>query len=375
MANEEHLDVLRRGVKAWNAWRRKNPSAKPDLSFADLQGENFDGANFRGVNFFQADLSGEASFCKTDFRGSSFEFTDLLDSYCLKADFRGALFVHATLSELDCSQADFRDTQIHSCELLEADFSSADLRSADLNWSDLSHAIFENADLRGADLTGTQMVQTRFTGANLAGARVYGVTPWEVVLDGAIQTDLVITPKGRPRVTVDDLELAQFMYLLLDNRSLGRVIDTLTSRVVLVLGRFGDARREYLDLLLTKIRARQLVPLSVDVGGTKRAPLMETTTLLARLARFVIPDLTLAPEVLQLLEAFVPEVAVPVLPIESNARGREAQFEEAWKYPWYFKPTRYENPAQLAKVLAASWFRRAESKREELRAKRLASDP
>ena len=371
---DEHEEILGRGVKFWNQWRRKNPRVKPDLSFANLEGDSFDGANFRDVNFFQADLSGEASFIGADFRGATFEFTDLLDSYCSKADFRGALFVNANLSELDCELADFREAQIHSCDLLEANFSGADLRGTDFNFSDLSHANFDQADLRGADLTGTKMLETRFTGADLTGAHVYGVTPWEVELDGATQRDLVITPEGQPRVTVDDLELAQFMYLLLDNSSLRRVIDTLTSRVVLLLGRFGPARQDCLDVLQAKIRARDLVPLSVDLGGAKRPDVMETATLLARLARFVIADLTNAPELLQVLEAVVPEVTVPVLPIDSSSRGRRVQFENAWRYPWYFEATRYENAAHLSKLLAAPWFSRADRKREELRAKRLAAD-
>jgi len=38
MANREHLEILKRGVKAWNEWREKNPDVKPDLRGADLKG-------------------------------------------------------------------------------------------------------------------------------------------------------------------------------------------------------------------------------------------------------------------------------------------------------------------------------------------------
>jgi len=34
MANEEQLRILRRGVKAWNTLREKNPHVRPDLSGA-----------------------------------------------------------------------------------------------------------------------------------------------------------------------------------------------------------------------------------------------------------------------------------------------------------------------------------------------------
>ena len=36
MANEEHLKVILEGVQAWNAWRAKDPSVRPDLSRAKL---------------------------------------------------------------------------------------------------------------------------------------------------------------------------------------------------------------------------------------------------------------------------------------------------------------------------------------------------
>jgi hypothetical protein len=31
MANEEHLAILRKGVEAWNAWRKENPDIRPEL--------------------------------------------------------------------------------------------------------------------------------------------------------------------------------------------------------------------------------------------------------------------------------------------------------------------------------------------------------
>jgi uncharacterized protein YjbI with pentapeptide repeats len=369
MANKEHLDILMRGVKSWNTWRRRNPKIKPDLSHAELEAENFDGGDFHGVNFFGANLSGEASFCNADFRDCSFEFTDFLDSYGIGSDFRGALFVNATLSEMDFAKADFRDAELNSCRASEADFSGADLRGANLNGSDLSHANFEGAKLQGANLTCTQLIGTRFRNADLSGARVFGVTPWEVELEGATQADLVITP-GDLRVTVDDLQVAQFMYLLIDNRSLRRIIDTMTARVVLVIGRFGSTRRDRLAILQDRIRDRGFVPLSVDAGKIKSKELMATATLLARMSRFVVADLTDAPQVVQILEAVVPEVAVPVLSLDSSKRSKSNGFVDAWKYGWFLDTTRYQTTAELARQLSPSWFDRADEKREELSAKR-----
>jgi hypothetical protein len=36
MANDEHVALLKKGVKAWNAWRYENPNILSDLGGAKL---------------------------------------------------------------------------------------------------------------------------------------------------------------------------------------------------------------------------------------------------------------------------------------------------------------------------------------------------
>lgn len=83
------------------------------------------------------------------------------------------------------------------------------------------------------------------TQANLTGARVYGASAWNLQTAGAVQNDLRITPIEEPEITVDDLAMAQFIYLLLNNANVCGVIDTITSKVVLILGRFTESRKNY----------------------------------------------------------------------------------------------------------------------------------
>src|SRR5207244_2110286 len=106
---------------------------------------------------------------------------------------------------------------------------------------------FAEADLREANLAGAVMIETDFTGARLDRCSVYGASVWQANLEGAKQSDLIVTPEGEPTVTVDDLELAQFIYLLLKREKLRNVIDTITSRAVLILGRFSPERKVILD--------------------------------------------------------------------------------------------------------------------------------
>ena len=55
MANEEHLKIVKQGIKQWNKWRLEN-ATRPDLQDADLFGAVLNGANLYGANLYGADL-------------------------------------------------------------------------------------------------------------------------------------------------------------------------------------------------------------------------------------------------------------------------------------------------------------------------------
>jgi hypothetical protein len=57
MANQEHLDILAKGVEAWNAWRDGHPDFRPDLTGPDLKGANLSGADLIGANLSGANLT------------------------------------------------------------------------------------------------------------------------------------------------------------------------------------------------------------------------------------------------------------------------------------------------------------------------------
>src|SRR5579862_8277669 len=53
MANEEHLALLKQGVKVWNRWREEHREVFPDLEGADL-----DTTDLQGSELYAASLSG-----------------------------------------------------------------------------------------------------------------------------------------------------------------------------------------------------------------------------------------------------------------------------------------------------------------------------
>src|SRR6266566_1097404 len=97
-------------------------------------------------------------------------------------------------------------------DLNGADLNGADLSFAHLSGADLSGADLSGADLSRADLSRATLVRTNLTQANLTGCQIYGLSAWDLQLEEAKQNNLVITLEGQPTITVDNLEVAQFIY-------------------------------------------------------------------------------------------------------------------------------------------------------------------
>ena len=127
----------------------------------------------------------------------------------------------------------------------------------------------------------------------LTDCRIYGISAWNVKLsEGTKQQGLIITPPSEPAVTVDDLEVAQFVYLLLHNEKIRRVIDTVGKKGVLLLGRFTEGRIAVLDRLRDELRKRGYLPIVFNFDKPETKDFTETVRLLAGLSKFVIADIT-----------------------------------------------------------------------------------
>ncbi len=177
--------------------------------------------------------------------------------------------MEATLNNADFSHADLHDALINDAHAPYAVFNNGcNLTGAYLWGTDFREADFRTANLTGANLRNCQLVRVKFQGATLVACKVFGVAAWDLELEGAVQRDLNVNRPDAPAVLVDDLEVAQFVYLLLDNRRLRRVIDTITSKVVLILGRFTPERKAVLDALREYLRANDHVPIVFDFSGS-----------------------------------------------------------------------------------------------------------
>jgi uncharacterized protein YjbI with pentapeptide repeats len=344
-----------------NATLRKANLSEADLVGADFSGSILDNADLSSANLEGADLEG-ADLTKADLSGA------ILDGAIVRgANLSRAELVEAILEGADLSGANLTEANLTRAHLINANLSRANLSRANLVRTDLRGANLSEANLGNADLQYASLVRTNFTNTDLRGCFIYGMSAWDLHLQGATQRDLVITPTGEPRITVDNLEVGQFIYLLLNNEKIRHVIDTITSKVVLILGRFVPERKMVLNALRDELRRRDYLPVLFDFDKPSDRDITETVSLLAHMARFVVADITEARSIPQELGVIVPDLpSVPVQPLLLEGADEYGMFEHLKRYPWVLETYCYASPQELIASLAEQVIRPAEAKAVEL---------
>lgn len=379
MANAEHLSLLKRSVKEWNAWRETGPTTV-DLTGADLAGCDLSGANLhyaqlndahleeahlKGVDLYGARLYGArlefSTLDNADAKYALFDGAALQSASFTNASAHDATFVHANLKQANLSEGNFEHV-----EFIDSDMNGAILERANFERSSFLKTTLAGARMAGANLTTTSFVDTDLRLADLRGCRTYGLSAWDVQLEGALQQGLIITPDKTAAITVDHLEVAQFVYLILKNASLRDVIDTIRSKAVLILGRFTPERKAVLNALRDALREHNYSPIVFDFEGPASLNLTETVSTLARLSRFVIADITDARSIPQELMAIVPQMpSLPIQPLLLESENQYAMFGDFFDFPSVLEVVRYHDANALINNLEKLVIRPAEKFSEE----------
>jgi len=371
MPDEEHLKILKQGVEQWNKWRLEN-AIRPDLSGSNLIGANLIGTDLIAAYLSFADLTG-ANLSGVKLIDANLIGANLSGANLSGADLIGANLSSAYLSGANLSGAYLSGAYLGGAYLSGANLRSANLRGANLSGAYLSGANLTSADLTDADLSGTRLVETDFTNATITGCRTYGASAWNVTLVGTVQHNLVITKEGEPVVTVDDLEVGQFIYLILNNTKIRNVINTITSKGVLILGRFSDPQRKsVLDGLREGLRNFDLLPIVFDFDRPTDKDYTETVQTLAGMSMFVIADLTNPKSTPLELEATVKQCKIPYIPIidiSVDPRPFAMLVDSQQSFHWVLPTLKYESKEDLldGENLKTYIIEPAFAKREQLR--------
>lgn len=320
---KKHVKILNRGKRYWNDWRRDEPQIRPILHNAAI------GHEIRSQ----------------DFREIDFSWTGLAEADLTGADLTGANFFQAHLGR----------TVLKGAILNAAHFCRADLYETNLS----------GAILMGANLQGAQLAKTNLSGARLEDCPVYGMAAWDVNLENARQRNLIIRYRYgadehrsgagvETEIRVDNLQIAQFIYLMLDNPNIQVVLEEGQKRNVLILGRFADpGRKRVLDEIRERLRLLGYLPIIFDFPPPKERDLIQTVTSLAALSRFVIGDITDPRSVALELEAILSRYKIPVVPIlqaPEQPFGLMPSLQDKY-YPCVLEVRRYASPPVLFRHL------------------------
>ncbi|HXS95941.1 MAG TPA: pentapeptide repeat-containing protein [Candidatus Limnocylindrales bacterium] len=354
MADKQLIHKLKHlNAGQWEKWRDGNAEVNLDLNGADLTGIRLAHFNLSNAHLNNAKLD-----------GAVLSWANLENAVLTSASFQGVEATQANLNNASCFMTTFTNSSLVGAEFVGAGLEgalcrSADFRSVNLYDGDLSGTDFTAANLRGANLSHCHLVDTILDRADLTTSCVYGIAVWDVSLVGTIQHDLNIAPEDAPAIRVDNLEVAQFIYLLLNNQKVRHVIDTITSKVVLILGRFTPERKTILDAL----RRRDYLPVLFDFEKPSNRDITETVSTLAHMAKFVIADITDAKSIPQELMAIVPALpSVPVQPLLLASQREYGMFEHFKRYPWVLPPHVYQDQDSLLASLESHVIGPAEAK-------------
>ena len=409
MANAGHIDLVKDRIDHWNEWRRKNTRVVPDLAGADLAelnlaganlakadlsgsrlgGANLGGANLARAKLFRTDLSQadlsraslfKANLSQSDLSGANLNGADLSGAILVRSNLSGASLMGACLKGASLGQASLFRAHLNQAVLREASFfksdlTEADLSEADLRGANLQEAILEGTNLRSANAANANLcfatlIRTNLEGAVLDNSAVHGTSFWEVNLDGTRQLDLDIMPPQQPVLSVDNLQTAQLIGLLLHNERSRRDVFDITLNTVLVIGRFPPERRDVLAVIKEALRQAGYSPLVLDFHQPGSGDKNEIVKTLGRMSRFAVADLTGDLRIAETLDAvvhFLP--STPIQPIGQSEDPSDTIESHYQKYRWVLSFWGFRDPRDLAARFGAEVVTPAERKAAEIRQK------
>lgn len=354
MTKDELIIELNKGHESWNKLRSANWGLDIDLSgivltYTDLSNYNLGYSNLQGVVFDTIKLD------NTDLMGC-----ELQDSRLLNCSGKTTLL----------SRSDFSNSEINKTTFLAPVAAGTKFHESNIIHSDIFHANFISAEFNNANIFDTRLNYSTFAKTDLTNCRlnqchIYGINSWDVIGE-PIQENLIVSERG-PGLTLDNIKVAQFLYLMIENSELRNIIDTITSKVVLILGRYYDERKEVLDAIKIELRNKDFVPVLFDFENAENRDLTETIKLLGAMSKFIIADITDAKSIPQELSHIVPfHPSIPILPIIQKDQREYAMMEHFYQYPWVVELYEYETKESMIQVIDERIIRIAEERLSEL---------
>jgi uncharacterized protein YjbI with pentapeptide repeats len=374
MANAEHVAILRKGVTEWNRWRAATNHGDVDLSGADLAGFKLSEASL-----LRANLTG-AILTRTQLEHAHLKDADLTRAVLDRTNLEHVNARNAIFDEVATTEANFEvgtlrgarflnarlsGARFHRAYLRDADLSGATLTGAWLRFARLDGATCEKTDFTGADMRYASMVKTDLRGANLTDVHVFGISAWSIKTDADTRQDLIVgidQGKGEAPLRAHDLHTAQLLALMLDGGGVRRVLDSVGSKLVLVLGSFSPEEKPVLDAVRSALQSHGYVAVTFDFERPSERDYAETVVILAGMSRFVIADFTNAKEVRsEVTQARNQYKRVPIIPIAREGATLPITMVNSFTENELKLIVRYKNVDDLLQKLQPSVIEPAEA--------------
>lgn len=202
---------------------------------------------------------------------------------------------------------------------------------------------------------------------------MYSTAVWDIKGEPKEQKNLVVSPPDRPdepEVVVDNLEIAQLMYLFRENKKVREVLNAVTSKLVLILGRFGERKKYVLEPISDMLRRNtNYLPLILDFEPPEGRDVLHTVQTLALLSRFVLVDLTEPKSAPYELNQIAPLI-IPIQPLLQASEEEPVLLEDLRRRcHWVLEPHYYGTVDSLLESLRREIITSIEAKVVELQLK------
>jgi uncharacterized protein YjbI with pentapeptide repeats len=278
------------------------------LGRAKLNETNISNANFNNSNLVEAELNNTIAI-GSNFYKATLSFAKLNEAILKEAIFIGAVMFGVEMKGADLEGADLTNVLLQDANISNSKFNNeVSLDGADLNGVEAKQTTFNNCELNGANFFMANLTESEFnnsvltnsifngadiTKTKIINCNIYGISAWGIKTnENTIIKDLIISEN--PLITVDDIEIAQFIYLILNNKQISKIITSMRTKVVLILGSFRENEKKTLDLAKEIVlkNSRGYIPMVFDFDPSTLQTLIDTIRVLELLSRFIIIDLT-----------------------------------------------------------------------------------
>ncbi len=269
MGNQKHIDLIKKGVDAWNLWRKENPDEKPDLSNINLSHGDLSNADLSDTNLWEANINNSrllraslqrANLCFANLSNADLRWADATNADLTEADLTGADLSHILLMDANCWGGIMNGVDLSHARLIRAELSDARMIRAKLFHTDFTAAVLGNTDFDEAVIAGTIF-------GNLDLGRIKNLDKARFDAPPMIGVDTLFRTKGEiPRAFLAGTGLPEELIARIDPANGEKIRDIGT---VLLRQRFPTAR----TLLLKKGGEKRLPDATYTLIANKRCPL------------------------------------------------------------------------------------------------------